>query len=98
MEPTDQDLVLMLAYGIDRYGTIRETLDEMDAVTGVVPWSLRGQVRQRLREFAMQWQSIVNGDPIWLDEYLDRVVVEAREWLATQQDQVEELIRLRSSE
>jgi hypothetical protein len=79
MDTDEEMLVLMLAYGIDTYGTIARTLDQMDLVTGAVPYSLRGQVRRHLRE------------------HLDACVREAGEWLTTHQDQLEELIRLRSS-
>jgi hypothetical protein len=97
MDTDEEMLVLMLAYGIDTYGTIARTLDQMDLVTGAVPYSLRGQVRRHLRDFAMQWWATVHGDPTWLDEHLDACVREAGEWLTTHQDQLEELIRLRSS-
>lgn len=86
-----EDELLLLAHGIVTFNAVVHGIEDLDTLGVTTPYRMEGLVRKHLVSFAQLWWVDTHGDPVWRDEYLERAVEEAREWVADRQDRLAEL-------
>jgi hypothetical protein len=75
-----EDELLLLAHGIVTFDVITSGVVDLDTLGITTPHRMEWMVRKHLTSFAMIWWSKVHGDPIWHDDNLNTVLVEAKAW------------------
>jgi hypothetical protein len=86
-----EDELLLLAHGIVTFDVITSGVVDLDTLGVTTPHRMEWMVRKHLTSFAQLWWADTHGDPVWRDEYLERAIEEARQWVSARTVRLTEL-------
>src|SRR5690349_19637236 len=81
---------VLIAYAVATYATTLTSMEALDRAGLETPFTVRGQVRRSLINYAAQW-AYMNGQPVWTDDLLDEAVESCRAFCTKHGDRVDEL-------